>query len=211
MLLVQLDDLNATALERVEAIAFLILNTSPGNFQAWVAVDNPSSTTDADFARRLRKGAGADPTASGATRVAGTMNFKAKYDPEFPIVAITAAEPGRIATRGDLEARGLVAPPEPVKAAPQRSEGGRAGKWPSYQYCVDRAPKSHGDDKPDISRADFTWCITAIDWGHSPEDTASRLMIESTKAQENGERYALDTARNAAAAVARRYHGTMEP
>jgi hypothetical protein len=28
--------------------------------------------TDDDFARRLRKGAGANPTASSATRVAGT-------------------------------------------------------------------------------------------------------------------------------------------
>lgn len=97
-----------------------------------------------------------------------------------------------------------------VKATTRR-ETHRAGKWPSYQYCIDHAPKAHGGDKPDISRADFTWAMTAIDWGHSPEDTASRLMEESAKAQENGERYALDTARNAAAAVARRHHGTMEP
>ncbi len=46
--------------------------------------------------------------------------------------------------------------------------------------------------------------MTAIDWGHSTEDTASRLMDESLKAQENGERYALDTARNTAVAVMRR-------
>jgi len=46
--------------------------------------------------------------------------------------------------------------------------------------------------------------MTAIDWGWSVEDTAQRLMQESTKAQENGENYALTTARNAAAAVERR-------
>jgi hypothetical protein len=28
-----------------------------------------------DFARRLRKGAGADPSALGATRIAGTTNY----------------------------------------------------------------------------------------------------------------------------------------
>ena len=39
-----------------------------------------------------------------------------------------------------------------------RSSQSRAGKWPSYKYCVDRAPKARGGDKPDISRADFTWC-----------------------------------------------------
>lgn len=101
-LLIQLDDLNAAALECVAPVAFLILNTSPGNFQAWLAVDNPTGAADADFSRRLRKGAGADPTASGATRVAGTRNFKTKYAPEFPVVAITAAEPGRIVTKAQL-------------------------------------------------------------------------------------------------------------
>jgi hypothetical protein len=46
--------------------------------------------------------------------------------------------------------------------------------------------------------------MTAIDWGWSIEETARRLLQESTKAQENGEKYALTTARNAAAAVERR-------
>jgi hypothetical protein len=43
--------------------------------------------------------------------------------------------------------------------------------------------------------------MMAIDWGHSPEDTAARLMEVSVKAQENGEGYATTTAANAAAAV----------
>ena len=37
--------------------------------------------------------------------------------------------------------------------------------------------------------------MTAIDWGWSVEETAQRLMQESTKAQENGEKYPLPTAR----------------
>ena len=45
--------------------------------------------------------------------------------------------------------------------------------------------------------------MTAIDWGWPVEDTANRLMEESSKAQENGEGYALATAKNAAAAVDR--------
>ncbi len=52
--------------------------------------------------------------------------------------------------------------------------------------------------------ADFAWCMTAISWGHGIEETAARLIEESTKAQENGKRYALQAAKNAAAAVARR-------
>jgi hypothetical protein len=46
--------------------------------------------------------------------------------------------------------------------------------------------------------------MSAIDWGWSVDDTAARLMEESSKARENGQRYAMDTALNAAAAVLRR-------
>jgi hypothetical protein len=46
--------------------------------------------------------------------------------------------------------------------------------------------------------------MTALTWGWPIEDTAARLMEESAKARENGERYALMTAQNAAAAVERR-------
>src|SRR6266851_4494357 len=57
---------------------------------------------------------------------------------------------------------------------------------------------------PDISRADFTWCMTALDWDWSIEEVVERLMTLSSKARENGENYALLTAQNAAAAVQRR-------
>ena len=40
--------------------------------------------------------------------------------------------------------------------------------------------------------------------GHTIDATAAQLMEESTKARENGERYAKMTADSAAAAVARR-------
>lgn len=98
--LVQLDDLGAAALHRLESVAFLTLCTSPGNHQAWVAVQltsMSSANTEVakDLARRLRKGTGADLSASGATRVAGTVNYKRKYEPDFPTVAVLSAFPGR--------------------------------------------------------------------------------------------------------------------
>jgi homoserine acetyltransferase len=55
-----------------------------------------------------------------------------------------------------------------------------------------------------VSRADFAWCMTALDWGWNIEETAARLMEVSSKARENGERYATLTAQNAAAAVERK-------
>jgi hypothetical protein len=46
--------------------------------------------------------------------------------------------------------------------------------------------------------------LLAIDWGWRIEETAARLMQASAKAQENGEAYALRTARAAAAVIERR-------
>jgi hypothetical protein len=74
---------------RLGEAAFLLLETSPGNHQAWVAVSGLNTPEEAkDSSRRLRKGTGADHSASGATRVAGTSNYKRKYEPNFPTVRI---------------------------------------------------------------------------------------------------------------------------
>ena len=97
---VQLDDLAPALLARLAPAVFLALQTSPGNFQAWIAT---AGAEDKDFARRLRKGTGADATASGATRVAGSLNFKDKYAPNFPRVAIEQMNPGRRTTPAELE------------------------------------------------------------------------------------------------------------
>jgi RepB DNA-primase from phage plasmid len=205
--LVQLDDLNAGKLARVAAAAFLILETSPGNYQAWAAMQ---SSEDKDFVRRFKKGVGADATASGATRVAGSLNFKAKYAPHFPRVAIRAAHLGRMTTAAELERLGLVAAPEvpaqPLRmiSAPARVSSAATRKWPSYERCLDGAPLDSEEAGPDRSRADFVWCMTAITWGWSVQDAAARLMEESSKAQANGKAYAELTARNAALAVERR-------
>ena len=76
---------------------FLALETSPGNFQAWLAL---KGSEDKEFARRVRRGTGADATASGATRVAGSLNFKDKYAPDFPRVKIQPAQHGRMTDPG---------------------------------------------------------------------------------------------------------------
>src|SRR5208283_5588585 len=96
------------------------------------------------------------------------------------------------------------APREPRPAAHRVSSGRPTRKkWPSYKFCLDNAPLAHGENKPDTSRADFTWCRTAIEWGWSVEATASRLLELSEKAKENGERYATLTATGAAESVER--------
>jgi RepB DNA-primase from phage plasmid len=102
--LVQLDDLSQDAARSVTPCSFIVLCTSPRNFQAWVAV----SDSQPDFARRLRKGARADPSASGATRISGHPNFKTRYALNFPLVEITETHPARVVTRAALE------PPKPA-------------------------------------------------------------------------------------------------
>jgi hypothetical protein len=200
---IQLDDLDRDAMARVRPAAFLGLQTSPGSYQAWIAI---SETEDKDFARRLRKGTGADDSASGATRVAGSINFKDKYAPDFPQVEILYSTLGLFATKEQLSARGLVAAPEVASPTLHRVSPAALinRKWPSYQRCLEGAPPNRGNTGPDISRADFTWCMTAITWGWSVEDTADKLMEFSGKSRENGEIYAQRTAQNAASAVERR-------
>jgi hypothetical protein len=111
---VQLDDLEQKQLERVRPAAFLTLQTSPGNYQAWVAVENG----DREFTGRLKRGTGADLSASGSVRLAGTMNFKRKYMPDFPTVTIEHIHPGHRMTKAQLKSMGLVAPAPPKIEAP---------------------------------------------------------------------------------------------
>jgi hypothetical protein len=201
----QLDDLTADRMQRLAPAVFLTLETSPGNFQAWLAMPGDE---DKDFTRRVKKGSGADATASGATRVAGSLNFKEKYAPAFPRVAIHTAAPGRKVTAAELEQLGLVAPPEklpPLRVTPARAIPGSNRRWPDYGRCLDGAPLNSEGTGPDTSRADFVFCMTAYTWGFSVADIAKQLMEEpDSKAHERGQDYADLTAKNAALAVERR-------
>jgi hypothetical protein len=141
--------------------------------------------------------------------MAGSENFKLKYHPDFPVVTIVEATPGRLVTAQQLEGQGLVAPAEPLPSAPAReasipfrnSRTRRPEIWPSYQRCLDGAPPARSHPGKDRSHADFVWCMTAIDWGFSVEATAERLVEESTRARDKGKEYALVTACSAASAV----------
>jgi hypothetical protein len=202
--LIQLDDLKPPALAKLAPAVFLTLETSPGNFQAWVAL---AAAKDEDFARRLKNGVGADISASGAVKLAGSVNFKQKYAPNFPHVAIRSTYPGRVTTTDALNRLGVVARPEApkVRIAPSETRPGPdSGKWPSWSKCLERAPPSEthqGKNRQSI--ADFTWCMIAADWGWRVDEIARRLLEESPKARENGQAYAQKTAERAAQAALR--------
>jgi hypothetical protein len=208
MSLIQLDDLAPENLARIAPVAFLVLQTSPKGIQAWVAVHNAPT----GFLARLREGVHADRTASGATRVAGTANFKEHYAPNFPIVRIVEAQPGLIVAPATLEVMGVVAPPRPTPPPLPfaASTAPRTHKWPDYGRCLENAPIGTSGN-PKRTSADFIWCKIALSWGHSIEATAARLMEVSTKAQENSEAYALKTATHAEYAARQRNAKPRQP
>jgi hypothetical protein len=186
-------------LAKLAPAQFLTLETSPGSFQVWLAVPGKHSR---QFARRVRKAVGADVNASGATRIAGSRNYKDKYAPDFPVVAIRDHQPGRTVTATELDRLGLVAPPDEFAPLPPALSA-TPYRWPIYRKALDGAPKK-ADGTPDRSKADYVFAMTCISWGFSVDATARRLMTESDKAQEEGPGYAADTARNAAGAVQNR-------
>jgi hypothetical protein len=172
---------------------FIIHATSPGNHQAWIAVSGVPEGKEAfkEFTRRVRNAVGGnDKSASHATRVAGTENFKTKYAPEFPTVSIVETHPGRLMTPDQLESLGLLVPPEPVKTSTvkftRRGEGTSAKdrQWPSYEMSLAGAPRSHDGSGPDRSRADFWWSYLALQRGWNVEETEAKLVEVSEKARE---------------------------
>ncbi|MEK6409610.1 MAG: DNA-primase RepB domain-containing protein [Acidobacteriota bacterium] len=199
--LIQLDDLSASQLDRVRTFSFLVLETSPENFQAWVAVTDATRET----IRRVKKAAGADLNASGATRLAGSYNFKTKYAPDYPRVRLHSIAPLHAVRVGELDRAGLIAREEQTPSAPRHAPTHRRRHrllvWPSYARCLADAPGARNHEGKDRSAADFNFCLISIDRGWSVEATASQLMDESEKAKSTGYSYALFTAKRAAAVV----------
>lgn len=189
--LVQLDDLDSTKLYRLAPMAFMTVETSPANYQGWIALEGGTP----DIARRLRQGIGADQNASGSVRLAGSRNFKPKYAPHFPVVMVTESTPGRIVSLEEIQ-RHLA----PERTWVQRVTASSPRSWPDYQRCVDGAPPNHSNTQPDVSRADFLYAKISADWGFTPDQIAAKLMEVSSKAKGN-ERYAIRTAEAATSAL----------
>jgi RepB DNA-primase from phage plasmid len=220
-LLIQLDDFTAEKAVQVQSCAFMTVCTSPDNYQVWLAVSDGPQENDREAAKlfrtQVRRSAGADHSATGAVRIAGSKNFKQKYAPAFPIIGLAHVAAGRTVTAAMLEKAGLLAPRQapavqppasvPHSVSRQKAQASGLWYWPDYQQSLRGAPLK-GDGTPDRSLADFMWCKWAIQRGHSIEQTAEKLSEVSAKAQERmrirGDHgYTLLTARNAAAAVER--------
>jgi hypothetical protein len=202
---VQLDDLKVEQLDRLRPAAFIIHRTSPGNYQAWFAVSGVSKNKEEfkEFMRRVRKAVGGnDKSASHATRVCGSENFKPEYVEDFPIVTTVHGAPGRVVTAESLSRMGLLAAPEPVRqwAPTVRNHSSERGRiWPSYEKCLAGAPMNKKGTGPDRSLADYTFCKFAAQRGFTIEEIAAELPNVSSKARErikNDPGYLTETAKN---------------
>jgi len=188
---VQLDDLSAKQLDRVRPAVFIIHATSPGNYQAWIAVSGVPEGKEPfkEFMRRVRKAVGGtDKSASHATRLAGTENFKLKYAPDYPTVTIAETHPGRVVTPEKLAGLGLLAAPEPALDLQfrrrVRTQPDGLKEWPSYETVLAGAPRNREGTGPDRSVADFFWCKLALQRGFTVEDTEAKLAEVSERARQ---------------------------
>ena len=114
--IVQVDDCDEVAHGLLAPFAFLTVKTSPGSYQAWLCLRDPT-TCDATRERLLRglSTMSGNGGAFGGLRWPGSRNCKLKHEGpggSFPVVQITSISPGHRVTSAELEATKLLAPPQ---------------------------------------------------------------------------------------------------
>jgi hypothetical protein len=191
--ILQLDDLNLETFNKLKNIAFCGIETSPGNYQLFLAVcELGSEQTFSSIRRRLIAGVGADSGASGSARLAGSLNVKYSHwqaNGSFPQVRLAHLQPGLLIKAWGLERLGLLAEdpyemdenwfcideiPHKVSLPPRP---------PSYEKSL-RSVKIKDDGELDRSAADLHFSICCLRWNPpiAPEAIAWLLNNESGKA-----------------------------
>lgn len=220
--IVLLDDLGLSAVEKLTQEGFeplLVVETSPGNHQAWIRLLRGGSVpyaTMGSVARYLAREYGGDPKAISPRqpgRLPGFTNRKPKHrreDGTYPFVRLVSAEPGRTASKGEtlLErlssigtaARRAGAAPQtlPVAAHPltgSRREFARLDRIRGEQELRLRAEVERGK-RPGAafsqSELDFATAVAALRLGTDP-GLISRWLV-SLRPGKGGE-YAARTVR----------------
>jgi hypothetical protein len=196
--IIQVDDCTAEIMERLKPFAFLITETSPGNYQVWLAL--PKSFTGADGkiseqgkalrTRLLKKfeenGEFANGGAYGSTRLPGTFNVKEKYQGSFPQICVVYVAPSRIVAPEELEQSGLLAdaPAPPVlrlAESPRYTNSNLPTGWPDYQFYVSRAPLKE-DGQPNLNSADESFVVRCLALGHPRYSVGAKLRTLRDKA-----------------------------
>lgn len=187
------DDLTADAVQQMKSTGFepaLVVETSPGNFQAWLnhgtTLDKRTSTA---AARTLAEKFGGDPGAADWRhfgRLAGFVNRKPQYqkpDGLFPFVVIAEQRPGAVYSR----AESLLAT---VREQRNRQEQRRPLPSQPIRTSITNGLKTIDDFRKDPSycgdgnRIDLAYAVYAF--AHGATETAVRTAIETRDLSKKG-------------------------
>lgn len=195
----QIDDCDEMTASLLRHFAFVVIETSPANFQCWLAFKDD---TDKEATRqRLFRGlktllpqTQANHGSGGAVRWPGTTNHKPnrqQADGSYPLVRVACVNRGQVVTPSLLDEVGLLAPEELPKAATMPTR--RTAEVRTYSHYLAAAPKRQRDNQPDRSRADQSFVNQLIGAGWGDEDICVELMAASERAKEKGLAYARRT------------------
>jgi hypothetical protein len=199
--LIQLDDCPAEVVERLAPYSFLTVETSPQNYQSWIAlpltISNDERVAVRERLLRQLKDTGANGGAYNSVRLPGALNAKQKYKDaggHYPRVRLVASAPGLVVAPQLLEAAGLLAAPLPEKvvAMPTYSNTRLPEREADYYEYLRRSGKSD-TDKPDRSNADICYAMVMLKMGWPRHYVAARINDHSQKAQGRRDNYATRT------------------
>ncbi len=208
--LIQIDDCTTVERDLLADYSFLIAETSPASFQAWLAL--PRATTEderTEVRERLLRGAllgsSANAGAGGAMRWVGSRNCKPvrrRADGSFPRVKLTKAENDRVVTVAELERDGLLAErlppcdsfPSAISEFSVDTNVHRAE--PSYEKCL-QSVRAKANGEADRSAADLLFAVTCFDWKYGFDEVVALLNRVSEKARARKDGYAERTVRYA--------------
>jgi hypothetical protein len=197
----QIDDADEKTARLLKDVAFLIIETSPGNFQIWLALSDEVDLSDREEKEwwkeqrnRLIRRVGGNGGSYGALRWPGTFNNKPKRESEDgvrPLVQIVRANMGRVTELVELEKLNLLAPAieNPKKVVDIRPRiSSTPTQWPSWERELSRSDiKANGE--PDHSVADAKWCKRCFEWGWSRAEVKAMLLNVSPRAKEKTNHY----------------------
>jgi hypothetical protein len=211
--LIQVDDCPPETHALLQPFSFLTVETSPGSFQAWLALspetDEEERKSVRDRLLRTLKATGANGGAFNSVRLPGALNAKEKYKAtlgEYPRVRLVSVAYGRIVTPLELERAGLLAPAEEkptVKAAPspRYTSSSLPDHFPDFNEYLSRKWLSN-ENRPDRSSAEMAWCCAALGKGFPPHMVEDELRRVSLKAKGRRDGYIEKTVDSAASWLA---------
>lgn len=205
-----IDDMNKASWDRLRHDGFtpaVVLESSPGNYQAILKVPKLGTAYDRDMANALAASLNrkfGDPKLSGAIhphRAPGYQNRKSKYqraDGSYPTVGLLASNGGecgrtlalcrQLASELDRSAARPSTPPNEIPTPRGELSVSARGALEACRRHHADVLKRHGDAKVDLSRVDAMVAVRLRVTGHAEQDihAALRELAPTAREQPHG-------------------------